>query len=191
MPSRYSEHLTDCASGWERQNLMHAEAGRGPAVRPAIALADYGLDSAVKMAVACALVGVDHLCGMRLRMVPEASWHPWAEKPCELLLYAGDEEAWLAQVALHNRGHLSGADLRGARSASDLGRLAAELPIGWDTSRVGLPQARERAFGRHRLAGGLSLIARRRIAGSSCRDVPGAILLTIRRLALGIVRFLL
>jgi DNA polymerase-3 subunit alpha len=84
-------------------------------LRPAIALADYGLQSAVKMAVACAHAGVEHLCGLRLRVVPEASWHPWAEKPFELLLYAGDEEAWLSLVALHNRGHLFGADFRGPR----------------------------------------------------------------------------
>ena len=83
--------------------------------RPAIALADYGLQSAVNMAVACARAGVEHLCGLRLRLVPEASWHPWAERPCELLLLAGDEEAWLSLVALHNRGHLSGADFRGPR----------------------------------------------------------------------------
>ena len=83
--------------------------------RPAIALADYGLQSAVKMAVACARAGVEHLCGLRLRVVPEASWHPWAERPCELLLLAGDEEAWLSLIALHNRGHLSGADFRGPR----------------------------------------------------------------------------
>jgi DNA polymerase III alpha subunit len=62
------------------------------------------------MAVACAHAGVEHL-----RMVPEASWHPWAEQPCELLLYAGDEEAWLSLIALHNRGHLFGADFRGPR----------------------------------------------------------------------------
>ena len=54
------------------------------------------LQSAVKMAVACAQAGVEHLCGLRLRVVPEGSWHPWAEKPCELLLFAGDEEAWLS-----------------------------------------------------------------------------------------------
>src|SRR6476469_1974286 len=92
--------------------------------RPAIALADYGLDSAVKMAVACAQTGVEHLCGLRLRVVPEASWHPWAEQPCELLLYAGDEEAWLSLIALHNRGHLFGADFRGPRvDLQDLAEL--------------------------------------------------------------------
>ncbi|HEY2595494.1 MAG TPA: hypothetical protein VGK33_16505, partial [Chloroflexota bacterium] len=83
--------------------------------KPAIALADYGLQSAVKMAVACAQAGIEHLCALRMRLVPEASWHPWAEQPCEVLLLAGDVEAWLALVALHNRGHLSGADFRGPR----------------------------------------------------------------------------
>jgi DNA polymerase III alpha subunit len=48
--------------------------------RPAIALCDWGLHSAVKMAVACARAGVDHLPGLRLRVVPEAAWHPWAEQ---------------------------------------------------------------------------------------------------------------
>ncbi len=83
--------------------------------KPAIALCDEGLQSTVKMASACARVGVEHLCGLRLRVVPEAAWHPWAEQPRELLLLAGDEEAWLALVALHNRAHLSGADHRGPR----------------------------------------------------------------------------
>jgi hypothetical protein len=44
--------------------------------RPAIALADHGSQSAVKMAVACARAGVEHLCGLRLRVVPGASWRP-------------------------------------------------------------------------------------------------------------------
>lgn len=83
--------------------------------KPAIALADYGLQSAVTMAMACAQAGVEHLCGLRLRVVPEASWHPWAEQPSEVLLLAGDEDAWLSLIALHNRGHLSGADFRGPR----------------------------------------------------------------------------
>lgn len=74
-----------------------------------------GLQSAVKTAVACHRAGVDHLLGLRLRVVPEASWHPWAERPRELLLIAGDEEAWLSIVALSNRAHLSGADFRGPR----------------------------------------------------------------------------
>jgi hypothetical protein len=82
---------------------------------PAIALADYGLQSTVKMAVAAADAEVDHLCGLRLRVVPESSWHPWAEQPGELVLLAADEEAWLSLVALHNKAHLGGADHRGPR----------------------------------------------------------------------------
>ena len=58
---------------------------------------------------------MDHLAGLRLRVVPEASWHPWAERPRELLLLAGDEEAWLSLVALSNRAHLANADFRGPR----------------------------------------------------------------------------
>jgi DNA polymerase III alpha subunit len=41
--------------------------------RPALALCDWGLHSAVKMAVACARAGIAHLPGLRLRVVPEAS----------------------------------------------------------------------------------------------------------------------
>jgi DNA polymerase III alpha subunit len=48
-------------------------------------------------------------------VVPEASWHPWAEQPGELVLLAGDQEAWLSLVALHNKAHLGGADHRGPR----------------------------------------------------------------------------
>jgi DNA polymerase III subunit alpha len=83
--------------------------------RPAVALCDWGLHSAVKMAVACARAGVDHLPGLRLRVVPEAAWHPWAEQPRELLLLAGDEQAWLSLVALANKAYLANADFRGPR----------------------------------------------------------------------------
>src|ERR1700687_5354630 len=83
--------------------------------RPALAICDWGLQSAVKTAVACHRAGVDHLLGLRLRVVPEAAWHPWAEQPRELLLIAGDDEAWLALVALSNLAHLSNADFRGPR----------------------------------------------------------------------------
>src|ERR1700738_4869518 len=79
--------------------------------RPAPAICDWGLQSAVT----CHRAGVDHLLGLRLRVVPEAAWHPWAEQPRELLLIAGDDEAWLALVALSNRGHPSNADFRGPR----------------------------------------------------------------------------
>src|ERR1700730_1370222 len=49
--------------------------------RPALAICDWGLQSAVKTAVACHRAGVDHLVGLRVRVVPEAAWHPWAEQP--------------------------------------------------------------------------------------------------------------
>src|SRR5260370_20315469 len=39
--------------------------------RPALAIADYGLHSAVKTAVACDRAGVDHIVGLRVRVVPE------------------------------------------------------------------------------------------------------------------------
>ena len=39
--------------------------------RPALAIADYGLHSAVKTAVACERAGVDHIVGLRVRVVPE------------------------------------------------------------------------------------------------------------------------
>src|SRR5207248_80500 len=39
--------------------------------RPALAIADYGLHSAVKAAVACQRAGVEHVLGLRLRVVPE------------------------------------------------------------------------------------------------------------------------
>ena len=39
--------------------------------RPVLAIADYGLHSAVKTAVACERAGVDHIVGLRVRVVPE------------------------------------------------------------------------------------------------------------------------
>ena len=39
--------------------------------RPALAIEDYGLHSAVKTAVACDRAGVDHIVGLRVRVVPE------------------------------------------------------------------------------------------------------------------------
>ena len=39
--------------------------------RPALAIADYGLHSAVKTAVACQRAGVEHIVGLRVRVVPE------------------------------------------------------------------------------------------------------------------------
>jgi DNA polymerase III alpha subunit len=86
-----------------RRQFPFDDNASGEMPSPAIALADYGLQSVVKMAVAAADADVDHLCGLRLRLVPEASWHPWAEHPSELLLLAGDEEAWLSLVASTTR----------------------------------------------------------------------------------------
>ena len=39
--------------------------------RPSLAIADYGLHSAVKAAVACQRAGVEHIVGLRVRVVPE------------------------------------------------------------------------------------------------------------------------
>src|SRR5918911_2142643 len=103
----------DYVSALVQQFPLHQQSASAP--RPALAVCDWGLHSAVKMAVACARAGVDHLPGLRLRVVPEASWHPWAERPRELLLLAGDEEGWLSLVALANRAHLANADFRGPR----------------------------------------------------------------------------
>src|ERR687883_280043 len=103
----------DYVSALVQQFPLHHQSAS--AARPALALCDWGLQSAVKMALACARAGVDHLPGLRLRVVPEASWHPWAEQPRELLLLAGDDEAWLSLVALANRAHLANADFRGPR----------------------------------------------------------------------------
>jgi DNA polymerase III alpha subunit len=86
----------DYASALIQQFPLNEQSASHP--RPALALCDWGLHSAVKMAVACARAGVEHLPGLRLRVVAEASWHPWAEQPRELLLLAGDEEAWLSLV---------------------------------------------------------------------------------------------
>jgi DNA polymerase III alpha subunit len=106
--------------------------------RPAIALCDWGLHAAVKMAVACARAGVEHLPGLRLRVVPEAAWHPWAEQPRELLLLAGDDEAWLSLVALSNTAYLANADFRGPRDDSWVSRLSCInlTTVGQDADRM-------------------------------------------------------
>src|SRR5712691_1224659 len=39
--------------------------------RPALAIADYGLHSAVKTAVACDRAGIDHVVGLRVRVVAQ------------------------------------------------------------------------------------------------------------------------
>src|SRR5262245_2669625 len=48
--------------------------------RPALAIADYGLHSAVKTAVACQRAGIDHILALRLRVVPERSYRAWGER---------------------------------------------------------------------------------------------------------------
>jgi len=83
--------------------------------RPALAIADYGLHSAVKTAVACARAGVEHLVGLRLRVVAERSFRPWSEQPRELILLAMDDVGWTNLVQLSNIGQLAGGDWRGPR----------------------------------------------------------------------------
>ncbi|HET7771343.1 MAG TPA: PHP domain-containing protein, partial [Chloroflexota bacterium] len=74
----------------------------------AIALADYGLHSTVKMARACRAAGVEHLAGLRVRVVPARAYRTWRERAGELILLAADDEGWLNLVALNNLGHISG-----------------------------------------------------------------------------------
>src|SRR5215218_5234550 len=59
--------------------------------RPALAIADYGLHSAVKTSVACERAGIDHIVGLRLRVVPERAYRTWGERAGELILLATDE----------------------------------------------------------------------------------------------------
>jgi DNA polymerase III alpha subunit len=80
-----------------------------------LAVADYGLHSAVKTAVACAHAGVEHITGLRLRVVAERSFRPWSEQPRELILLAMDDIGWTNIVQLTNIGYLSGGDWRGPR----------------------------------------------------------------------------
>src|SRR5688500_2522889 len=85
--------------------------GHGPATDvapPAVALADHGLHSAVRMAVACREAGVEHICGLRVRVAPERGYRVWDERVGELVLLATDEEGWLNLVALTNLGHVAG-----------------------------------------------------------------------------------
>ena len=96
--------------------------------RPTLALADYGLHSAVKTAVACARAGVDHIVGLRVRVVGERGFRPWSEQPRELILLAMDDIGWSNLVQLSNIGQLSGGDWRGPRvDWRDLARHAEGL----------------------------------------------------------------
>jgi DNA polymerase III alpha subunit len=78
--------------------------------RPALAIADYGLHSAVKTTVACDRAGIDHIVGLRVRVVPQRTYRTWGERVGELILLAIDESGWLSLVGLNNRGFLLGAD---------------------------------------------------------------------------------
>jgi DNA polymerase III alpha subunit len=64
--------------------------------RPALAIADYGLHSAVKTAVACDRAGVDHIVGLRVRVVPQRAYRTWGERVGELILLAINESGWLS-----------------------------------------------------------------------------------------------
>ncbi len=61
-PERYVQALA-------RQYRLGPNTDTQP--RPTLAIADYGLHSAVKTAVACQRAGIDHLVGLRVRVVPE------------------------------------------------------------------------------------------------------------------------
>ena len=78
--------------------------------RPALAIADHGLHSVVKTAVACDRNGIDHIVGLRVRVVPERGYRTWGERVGELILLAIDETGWLSIVGLNNCGFLAGAD---------------------------------------------------------------------------------
>ena len=78
--------------------------------RPAMAIADYGLHSAVKTAVACDRAGIDHIVGLRVRVVPERAYRTWGERAGELILLAMDETGWLSLVGLDESRFSGGAD---------------------------------------------------------------------------------
>jgi DNA polymerase-3 subunit alpha len=89
-----------------------ARVGGAP---PVLALADYGLQGAIRIAAACREHGVEHVVGLRVRVVPARAFRPWDERPGELVLLAADEEGWLNLVALTNLGHLAGWSASGPR----------------------------------------------------------------------------
>jgi hypothetical protein len=49
--------------------------------RPALAIADYWLHSVVKTAVACDRAGVDHIVGLRVRVVPQRAKRTFLVSP--------------------------------------------------------------------------------------------------------------
>ena len=84
-----------------RQYPLNADTADQP--RPVLAIADYGLHSAVKTAVACARAGIEHIVGLRARVVAERSFRVWGEQPRELILLALDDVGWTNIVQLSNR----------------------------------------------------------------------------------------
>src|SRR5579859_4925853 len=123
-----------------RQYPVDESSAQAPKL--AIALADTGLHSAVKMAVACAREGVDHLVALRVRVVSTRAYRAWGEQPGELVLLAQDEVGWLNLVALNNLGHLAGSDRAGARiDWQDLAAHADGLVCLTGASGVGLLSA--------------------------------------------------
>jgi len=70
------------------------DARTSDAERIYLAIADYGLHSAVKTAVACAQAGIEHNPGLRVRVVPERGFRPWSEQPRELVLLATHDVGW-------------------------------------------------------------------------------------------------
>jgi len=57
----------------QAQQKSYKRATTASETRPALAICDWGLQPAVKTAVACHRAGVDHLLGLRLRLVPLAA----------------------------------------------------------------------------------------------------------------------
>jgi len=92
-PEAYVEALA-------RQYPINSRSDDQP--RPAIAIADYGLHSAVKTAVACDRAGIDHIVGLRVRVVPQRAYRTWNERPGELILLAVDESGWLSLGVTRN-----------------------------------------------------------------------------------------
>jgi DNA polymerase III alpha subunit len=84
-----------------------------PEPRGALAIADYGLHSAVKTAAVCRAHGLQHIPALRVRVVPERAFRGWDERPGELILLAMDAQGWANLVALSNIGHVLGWGGRG------------------------------------------------------------------------------
>src|SRR5262245_5098358 len=61
--------------------------------RPALAIADFGLHSVVKSA--CDRAGIEHIVGLRVRVVPQHTYRMWGER-------VGTADKWLDWVTLAN-----------------------------------------------------------------------------------------